>query len=102
MIQEDFEKILISMLAGIAEMKNEKEVWYIDEFERKVAVEFPTGEVNFAIVRQYYDNGNRAWETEYRNCKRNGYSTNWYENGTFAVKFLYKDDDLVYETREFR
>jgi len=97
MKQKDFEDVFIIWLSGAAEMKNGNEIYWTDEFDRKVTIQFLIGEVSAAIVRCYREDGSLDWETEYKDGKRNGYSRNWYDTGIQAAEFKYKDGELIYD-----
>ena len=94
MTQQDFIDAFILWLSGAAKMKNEKEIWWEDADQEKITIEFPIGEVDYAIVRGYI--GAYTWETEYRNYKRNGFSKSYYSDGKLAAEYKFKDGFLVF------
>ena len=92
---EEMTNVFLLWLSGIVDMKNEKEIWWEDERDEKITLEFPTGSASYVIMRGFYFSGALFWETEWRNGKRDGYSKTWYPDGTFGVEYTYKDGELT-------
>jgi hypothetical protein len=51
----------IAKLSGIAEYKNEKEIWWENTIGERITIEFVDDIVTDAIVRRYYSNS-KHWE----------------------------------------
>ena len=47
------------------------------------------------VVETYYDNGQLASKTNYKNGERNGLRETWYENGQLESRVTYKDGVAV-------
>ena len=77
----DFHSAYLSILAGIAEYKNDKEIWWEDEYGGNITVEFVDNSSVNVVVRRYWANGNKYWKAEYREGKQHGKSIGRYENG---------------------
>jgi len=82
MNQKDFTDAFIFLFSGVATMKNERELYWEDEYRNSITIEFPTNTPTHAIVRHYWGNGNKRWETEYHNGILHGRHLGWYEDGS--------------------
>jgi hypothetical protein len=87
MNQQDFENVLISQLSGIAEMKNEREVWWQDGC-LKVTVELADRTISGkVIVREYWKNGNVREEEVYPSgLQNNSEALAFYRDGSKHYK----------------
>ena len=70
---------LTAYLAGITTKKNEKEIWWINEYERKITIEINKN--NKYILRCYYKNDQLRYIWNHKNGLRHGESRSYYENG---------------------
>ena len=48
---------------------------------------------NKEVEVEYYDNGNKKYETYYKDGKKDGVSTVWYDDGTKESERHYKDGE---------
>jgi uncharacterized protein len=92
-MQQILEDAFIAKLSGIAEYKNEKEIWW-KESNLKFTIEFLNDSVSNVILRSYYYTGIKREETNYKNGKVNGKHISWYQNGQKFMETNYKNDKM--------
>ncbi|MFA5024053.1 MAG: hypothetical protein WC523_03815 [Patescibacteria group bacterium] len=92
--QQDFEDAFILWLSNAAKMKNEREIFYKNEFGENITIEFPTNSPTYAIVRGESTNFGPKHEVEYRNGFADGKSVYWYDNGQKCSEKYYKNGIL--------
>ena len=90
----DFRNIFIAKLSGIAEYKNENEIW-CKERGVDVTIEFLNNSIFFVKVRRYYNNGNKFWEQNYKVGERHGKYICWFEDGNKNLEENYQNGKLI-------
>ena len=80
---EDITNAFILLLAGAADMKNAKEIWWQTPLvsDGKLTIEFPTKNPNYVILREYFNSGAQRSEGRYINNLIEGKYITWFENG---------------------
>ena len=119
-MRKDVYDTFILYLAGVADMKNEKEIWSKNEYGTRITFEFPTGNpAEFYYVRGYfadgklmmlkevrndcylekctfwYDNGQKYWEQNFINALPHGQYIRWDRDGKVIFDEEYKEGKLV-------
>jgi len=94
MNQQDFENAFIAKLSGIAEYKNENEIWWECNGTR-VTIEFLNDSASFTKVREYYKSGNKQWERNYQNGLLHGKYIRWFEDGNKSLEENYQNGKLI-------
>ena len=92
MNQQIIKDAFIAKLSGIAEHKNDKEIWWEDLHGNKVTIEFVNNSIGIVIVRLYHDNGNKWEQRVYKDGKLNGKCLGWYNNGSKMCVENYKNN----------
>lgn len=93
-------EVFILMLSGVAECRNENEIYYrTDKFNKLATIEFVDGSSDHIIFRHYFDNGNQKSEHEWVGGKQHGKDCGWYENGTKRWVRKFKKGKLVSEKK---
>ena len=92
--KQTFHDVYIAKLSGIAEYKNEKEMWREDSDDGKFTIEFIDDSISKVIVRLYHENGNKYWERNYADGKLHGKHIGWYEIGNKRWEENYVDGIL--------
>lgn len=88
------QEALVALLSGLT-TKTGNEIYWKDKFDQDITIEIIDIEQEEYIVRTYYENGQKWWETEYRNGQRHGKDIGWYKNGQKYREVEYKNDKLV-------
>jgi len=89
----------IKILSGIAEYKNENEVYYRDDkFERLATMEFLDGS-DHIIFRHYYENGVKKSEHEWVEGRQHGRDMGWYEDGSPRWERKFDSGRMISEKR---
>ena len=90
----------IMILSGIAERRNENEIYYRnDKFNKLATLEFVDGDSSHIIFRHYYDNGNLKSEHEWVDGKQNGRDCGWYEDGSKRWEREFSNGRMIKEKR---
>ncbi len=85
------EQAVTALLSGITSYKpGTKEILWENEDGDEITVEYIGGETEYAIVRRYYENGQKRWEREYHQGQPHGKSLVWCENGQKYWKKEYR------------
>ena len=80
--EQTFKDAYIAKLTGIAEYKNENEIWWENpDCEWRMTIEFVDNSISFTKVR-YYKDGNKRVEENRINGKLNGKYISWHEDGS--------------------
>jgi len=74
--------ILTAQISGIAEYKNEKEIWWKNDVGSPITVEIINTSTEEYKIRRYYKNGTKHWERDYVKGQLHGKHIEWYKNGT--------------------
>ncbi|MFA5024088.1 MAG: hypothetical protein WC523_03990 [Patescibacteria group bacterium] len=61
MTKQDYIDAFTLWLSGAAKMKNDKEIWWKNDYNADITVEFPNKDTGYVIVRSYGSNGNIEW-----------------------------------------
>lgn len=80
---KNIEHTLIEALSGLAEYKgNTNEIWIkAGCVKNHITVEVVDADNKMLIVRGYFKDGQKKFEAEYTNYKRNGYYKEWDNSG---------------------
>ena len=99
-ISEDLiTQAFIEILSGIAQHKNENEIYYRDDkFNKLATIEFLDGSSHI-IFRQYYENGQKKSECHWVDYKQDGDDLGWYENGNKHWERKFSVGKMTYEKR---
>jgi len=98
--EELITELFIRVLSGIADYKNNNEIYYRDDkFNKLATIEFVDGSATHIILRYYYENGNKKSEHEWVDNKQHGNDTGWYENGKKHWERKFVSGKLVNEKR---
>lgn len=98
--EEMITKAFIEILSGIADRKNEREIYYRnDKFNKLATVEFVEGSATHIIIRHYYENGKMKSEHEWNDGKQDGNDLGWYEDGRKHWERKFLSGKLTYEKR---
>lgn len=98
--EELITKAFIEILSGIAERRNENEIYYRnDKFKKLATIEFVEGDSTHIIFRHYYENGKKKSEHEWMNGKQHGNDFGWYEDGSKHWERKFSYGKLIQETR---
>jgi len=100
-ITEDLiREAFIMILSGIAERRNESEIYYrSDKFNKLATIEFVDGSSDHIIFRHYYENGNQKSEHEWVDGKQHGNDSGWYEDGSKKWERKFIKGKLVSEKK---
>jgi len=71
----------IEILSGIAEYHEDGGVINKDEYDNIITISFPDNNPNKAVVKCYWENGNKRREMEYYQGKQHGKDLSWHESG---------------------
>ena len=75
------ENAFIEILSGIARYHKDGGVITENECGNSVTISFPTNSPSYAVEKVYYGNGQKFWETEYKNGLKHDKYTEWHKNG---------------------
>jgi predicted DNA-binding WGR domain protein len=90
----------IMILSGIAERRNDREIYYRkDKFNKCATIEFVSGGAEHIMLRHYYENGQIKSEHEWRDGKQDGVDLGWYEDGRKHWERQFSAGRLVSENR---
>ena len=90
----------IMILSGIADRRNENEIYYrSDKFNKLATIEFVDGSSKHIIFRQYYENGIKKSECEWADGKQHGKDLGWYEDGAIHWERKFVKGKLKKEKR---
>lgn len=79
-----------ALLSGLT-YKVGNEIYWYNEYNEPVTIEFIDTESNKYIVRRYYSSGQKYCETEYKNGQRHGKIIGWYKSGQKHWEDEYQD-----------
>ena len=97
--EELITQAFIEILSGIAQRKNENEIYYRnDKFNKLATIEFVDGSSHI-IFRQYYENGNKKSECHWVEYKQDGDDLGWYEDGSKHWERTFSAGKMTYEKR---
>lgn len=98
--EELITEAFIMILSGIADRKNEREIYYRnDKFNKLATIEFVEGSSSHIIFRNYYENGTIKSEHEWMDGKQHGNDKGWYENGSKHWERTFSSGKLINERR---
>ena len=95
--EQTFKDAYIAKLTGIAEYKNENEIWWDSGLwvDSKITIEFLNNSIDIAVVRHYYPNGIKKWEANYEYGVLHGACSNWYIDGVKAWENVYDNGECI-------
>ena len=82
-----------ALLSGVTH-KTGNEIHWQDENGNPITIESIDIKQCKYIVRNYYNNGQKYLEEEYKNRQQHGKTTRWYENGQKIEETEYKNGQL--------
>jgi antitoxin component YwqK of YwqJK toxin-antitoxin module len=85
--------VYTALLSGLT-YKTGNEIHWNDKNGNPITIEPIDINQNKYIIRRYFKNGQKHWETEYQNGKRHGKSINWYESGNKWFEAKYQNGKL--------
>lgn len=84
---------LTALLSGIT-TKTGEEIHWKDEYGRNITVELVDIKTGKYIIRYYYKNGQKDWQTEYQNDQAHGKHIVWYRNGQKQFEMEYSNGQM--------
>lgn len=98
--EELITEAFIMILSGVADRRNESEIYYrSDKFNKLATIEFVDGDSSHIMFRHYYENGNKKSEHEWVDGKQHGKDSGWYEDGRTHWKRKFSAGKLTSEKR---
>jgi len=98
--EELITEAFIMILSGIADRRNDREIYYrTDKFNKLATIEFVEGSSSHIIFRHYYETGNKKSEHEWVDGKQHGNDAGWYEDGSKRWERKFTFGKLIKEKR---
>jgi len=94
MIAKILNDAFILLLSGCAKLNEHGEVEWGNEYGLYY-ITFPTQSPNYAVVRKYWENGNKHIETEYRDGTLSGRFAVYHRNGELDYEKEYFNYDPI-------
>ena len=98
--EELITEAFIMILSGVADRRNEREIYYRnDKFNKLATIEFVDGSSTHIVFRHYYDNGSMKSEHEWADGKQHGRDMGWYDDGSLHWKREFSKGRLISEVK---